>query len=96
MKNLKNNRIGKNIDGVLITPSANELKKAIIVNPSEEVLKVAFKYKDLIFDEEPEYNTENQYLEQDIEETDTAITVHWIVKDIILEDIMIEDIQPSE
>ena len=47
-------------------------------------------YKDLFYDEEPEYNPENQYLEQDIEETDTSITVHWIVKDITFEDMTFE------
>jgi hypothetical protein len=88
--------LGKLIDGVLITPSANERKKIVITNPTDKILKSVMGYKDLFYDDEPEYDIENQYLEQDIEETDTTITVHWIVKDIILEDIMIEDIQPSE
>ena len=83
--------LGKLIDGVLITPSVNERKKIVITNPTDKILKSVMGYKDLFYDDEPEYNIENQYLEQDIEETDTIITVHWIVKDI-----MIEDIQPTE
>ena len=83
--------LGKLIDGVLITPSANERRKIVITNPTDKILKSVMGYKDLFYDDEPEYDMENQYLEQDIEETDTAITVHWIIKDI-----MIEDIQPSE
>lgn len=83
--------LGKLIDGVLITPSANERKKIVITNPTDKILKSVMGYKDLIYDDEPEYDMENQYLEQNIEETDTTIIVHWIVKDI-----MIEDIQPSE
>ena len=83
--------LGKLIDGVLITPSANERKKIVITNPTDKILKSVMGYNDLIYDDEPEYDMENQYLEQNIEETDTTIIVHWIVKDI-----MIEDIQPSE
>lgn len=83
--------LGKVINGVLTTPSANERKKIVITNPTDKILKSVLGYKDLIYDDEPEYDMENQYLEQDIEETDTTITVHWIVKDIV-----IEDIQPTE
>lgn len=83
--------LGKLINGVLITPSANERRKIVITNPTDKILKSVMGYKDLFYDDEPEYNMENQYLEQNIEETDTTITVRWIVKDI-----MIEDIQPSE
>ena len=82
--------LGKLIDGVLITPSANERKKIVITNPTDKILKSVMGYKDLFYDEEPEYNPENQYLEQDIEETDTSITVHWIVKDITFEDMTFE------
>ena len=83
--------LGKVINGVLITPSANERKKIVITNPTDKILKSVMGYKDLVYDEEPEYDVENQYLEQDIEETDTAIYIHWVIKDIDF-----EDIQPTE
>ena len=75
--------LGKLIDGVLFTPTENERKKIVITNPKDEVLKIAMGYKDLFYDEEPEYDKETQYLEQIIKETDEAIYVHYEVKDIL-------------
>lgn len=77
--------LGKLINGVLITPSENERKKIVIANPTDDILKVAMGYKDLFYDEEPEYDVETQYLEQSIEETDEAININYIVKDILTE-----------
>lgn len=85
--------IGKLIEGVLMTPSENERKKIIITNPSDEILKLAMDYKDLVYDAEPEYNAETQYLEESIEETDEAICVHYVVKDISTEEITEGDIE---
>ena len=81
--------LGKLIDGVLITPSENERKKIIITNPSDSVLKSVMGYKELIYDDKPEYNTETQYIEQNIEETNDTIIIHWIIKDIEIENINI-------
>lgn len=74
--------IGKIIEGVLIVPTENERKKIIITNPNDEILKIAMGYKDLVYDEKPEYDAETQYLEESVEETDEAIYVHYIIKDI--------------
>lgn len=81
--------IGKLVNGVLITPSKNELKKIIITNPSIESLKFNMGFKDLVVDEEPNYDFETQYLESIFEETDTTIINHWEVKEIAeLEEII--------
>ena len=84
--------LGKLVNGVLITPSEYEKKKIVITNPSDEVLKFALGYKDLIVDEEPEYDVKTQWLESAFEETDTQIIQHWTVKDIeeIPEDVIDE------
>ncbi len=74
--------IGKRIDGVIYTPTKEERKKVIITNPSEEILVLTRGYKYMYCDEKPEYDAETQYLEENIGETDEAIYVHYIVKDI--------------
>ena len=73
--------LGKLIDGILITPSEMEKKKIVITNPSEESLKFNLGYKDLIIDEQPEYDEATQYLQSIYEETDLVIIQHWEVKD---------------
>ena len=84
--------LGKLVNGVLITPSEYEKKKIVITNPRDEVLKFVLGYKDLIIDEEPEYDAKTQWLESAFEETDTQIIQHWTVKDIeeIPEDVIDE------
>lgn len=72
--------IGKLINGKLITPSEHEKKKLIITNPSDDILKFVLDYKDLIVDEEPEYDVETQYLEMVFEETHTQVLQHWEIK----------------
>lgn len=74
--------LGKLVNGNLIQPSANERKKIIITNPTDEILKNVMGYKDLTVDEQPEYDMESQYLSPIYEETDTEIIQHWEVKDI--------------
>ena len=73
--------IGKIVNGKLTKPSEYEKKKLIITNPSDDILKFVLGYKDLIVDEEPEYDVETQYLETVFEETDTQIIEHWEIKD---------------
>lgn len=85
--------LGKLINGVLMTPSDNEKRKIVITNPSDELLKFAMNYKDLVYDELPEYDAETQYLEQEIEEADELITVKYIVKDISIEEMTEGDIE---
>ena len=74
--------LGKLVNGNLIKPSENEFKKIIITNPSIESLKYNMGYKDLVIDEQPEYNEETQYLIPAYEETETTVINHWEVKDI--------------
>ena len=74
--------LGKLIDGTLITPSEMERKKIIITNPSEESLKFNLGYKDLIVDEQPEYDEMTHYLKTIYEETDATIIQHWEVIEI--------------
>ena len=74
--------LGKLVNGVLITPSANERKKLVITNPSDESLKFNMGYKDLIVDEKPEFDEEKQYLQPVYEETENAVLNHWEVKEI--------------
>ena len=68
--------LGKMINGVLVTPSASELKKVVITNPTEELLKFIMGYKDLVIDEKPEV-TEGQTIVPIYEETETEILQHW-------------------
>ena len=70
--------LGKIINGVLITPSANELKKVVVTNPTEEQLKFIMGYKNLVVDKKPEI-AEGQYLVSAYEETETEILQHWNV-----------------
>lgn len=74
--------LGKLINGVLMTPSENEKRKIVIANPSDELLKLAMGYKELVYDAQPEYNEEIEYIEQYYEETDEAVYVHYVVKEI--------------
>ena len=74
--------LGKLVDGALVTPSEYEKKKLVITNPSDDVLKYVLKYKDLVIDEEPEYDDMTQYLEIFFEETDTKIIQKWNIKNI--------------
>ena len=78
--------LGKLVDGNLIKPSENEFKKIIITNPSIESLKYNLGYKDLVVDEEPEYDMETHYLEPVYEETETSIINHWEVKEVVLDE----------
>ena len=84
--------IGKIINGTLIKPSSSEFRKLIITNPTEDMLKYIMNYKDLVIDEEPEYNVETQYLVETYEETDNLIQVHWEVKNIEFEEVIDETI----
>ena len=61
------------------------LDNHIYTNPTEEVIRKA-GYKDLFYDEQPEYNADTQYLAKEIEELETAIKVHWLVQEILIEE----------
>lgn len=74
--------LGKLVNGNLIQPSANERKKIVITNPTDDILKYVMGYKDLVITPEPEYDMETQYLSPVYEETDTEIIQNWEVKDI--------------
>ena len=72
--------LGKLINGVLMTPTANERKKITITNPTDEHLKLIMFFKDVIVDEEPKISSK-QYLVPVYEETETTIFQHWEVRD---------------
>lgn len=55
----------------------------IYTNPTEELVRKV-GYKDLVYDAQPEYDAETHYLEQEIEEQETAIVVHWKAQEIEL------------
>lgn len=55
----------------------------IYTNPTEQLVR-SVGYKDLIYDAEPEYNTDTQCLDKELEEQETAIIVHWKVQDILV------------
>lgn len=57
------------------------LNNRIYTNPTEETVRKA-GYKDVVYDTMPEYDEETQYLQEVYTEDDTAITVHYEVKDI--------------
>lgn len=67
--------IGKLINNEVVKPSAEELTKIIIANPTEEILKVAMGYKEIIVGEVPKYNEETQYLMKIYEENKDNITI---------------------
>ena len=53
----------------------------IYTNPTEETVRLA-GYKDLVYNEMPEYNEETQYLNEVYTENDTTIFVNYEVVDI--------------
>lgn len=57
----------------------------IYTNPTEELVRKV-GYKDLVYDAQPEYDAETHYLEQEIEEQETAIVVHWKAQEILIEE----------
>lgn len=74
--------IGKIVNGAFITPSPNERKKVVVVNPTDEQLKFLMGYKDVVVDEQPEIS-EKQYLVSVYEDSDDIIYQHWVVEDIL-------------
>lgn len=55
----------------------------IYANPREETLLKA-GYKELVIEEVPEYNAENQYAEPMYVDGDDVITQTWVIKDVEL------------
>ena len=74
-KFINENKIEKYSKGFVV------LDHMIYTNPKEEHLKVA-GYKDLIIKEQPEYDTETQYLMHKYIDDETVITKTWVVVDI--------------
>ena len=48
----------------------------IYTNPTEEIIRKS-GYKDLVYDEQPEYDESIQYLAKSFEEKKDCIVVHW-------------------
>ena len=57
------------------------LDNKIYTNPEESIIRKA-GYKDLVYDEKPEYDEKTHYLETEIEETEKEIRVHWVLKNV--------------
>ena len=55
------------------------LDNKIYTNPDESTVRKA-GYKDLVYDEKPEYDEKTHYLESSLEETETEIRVRWVLK----------------
>ena len=66
------------------------LNNRIYTNPTEETVRSA-GYKDLVYNEMPEYNEETQYLNEVYTEDDTTIYVSYEVVDIQQVDIPTEE-----
>jgi hypothetical protein len=80
--------LGKWVNERLIEPSANERKKIVITNPTDDILKYVMKYKDLTIAPEPEYDMETQYIVMvRKDETETELFLDWAVKDIENEEL---------
>lgn len=74
---IKDNRLVKFNGGFVV------LNNRIYTNPAEEVIRKV-GYKDLSYDEKPEYDETTHFLVQEFEEQETAIIVHWKVQEINL------------
>ena len=80
--------IAKLIDGTLVEPDYFEKRKVVITNPNNDILKVAFGYKDVVFDEKPTFDETKQHLEERYNELDNKIQV---IYEIIENDIIVEE-----
>ena len=80
--------IAKLIDGTLVEPNYFEKRKVVITNPNNDILKVAFGYKDVVFDEKPTFDETKQHLEERYNELDNKIQV---IYEIIENDIIVEE-----
>lgn len=78
--------LGKIIDGNLHLCSDKERKILTITNPSEEILRFVSGYKEVHYDEIPEYDTNQQYLNSIIEEDENNIIIHWEIKEFVIDD----------
>lgn len=80
--------IAKLINGTLVEPDYFEKRKVVITNPNDDILKVAFGYKDVVFDEKPTFDETKQHLEERYNELDNKIQV---IYEIIENDIIVEE-----
>lgn len=80
--------IAKLIDGTLVEPDYFEKRKVVITNPNNDILKVAFGYKDVVFDEKPTFDETKQHLEERYNELDNKIQV---IYEIIENDSIVEE-----
>ena len=80
--------IAKLIDGMLVEPDYFEKRKVVITNPNNDILKVAFGYKDVVFDEKPTFDETKQHLEERYNELDNKIQV---IYEIVENDIIVEE-----
>ena len=80
--------IAKLIDGTLVEPDYFEKRKVVITNPNNDILKVAFGYKDVVFDEKPTFDETKQHLEERYNELDNKIQV---IYEIVENDSIVEE-----
>lgn len=80
--------IAKLVDGTLVEPNSFEKRKVVITNPNDDILKVAFGYKDVVFDEKPTFDETKQHLEEKYNELDNKIQV---IYEIVENDSIVEE-----
>lgn len=80
--------IAKLIDGTLVEPDYFEKRKVVITNPNNDILKVAFGYKDVFFDEKPTFDETKHHLEERYNELDNKIQV---IYEIVENDSIVEE-----
>lgn len=80
--------IAKLVDGTLVEPNSFEKRKVVITNPNDDILKVAFGYKDVVVDEKPTFDETKQHLEERYNELDNKIQV---IYEIVENDSIVEE-----
>lgn len=85
-------KLGKNIDGQINFCPKTFKEKIIIANPTDEILKYLFGYKDVIVpDELPEHNADTEYVVLKIVKEDAnTITCEYEILPIEEEEVVEE------
>lgn len=81
---LKNGKLIKYNGGFIVEDNR------VFINPTEEKLREN-GYKELVYDEQPEYDETTHYLVRDFEEQEDCNVVHWVVKEIEIEEKIVTE-----
>lgn len=79
--------LGKIINNELVLCKEAERKVVTVSNPTDNMLKCIFGYKDIIYSETPEYDETIQRLKEVYTENNDTIQVEYIVEDISEEEL---------